>query len=116
VVKEPRSSCAGKRSALEGLNTYFISHLHGDHFYGLIGLISTFNLLGLKNDIHVYSPSQLKDIIQPQLDFLKGAMQFKVIFHPLNFKKPEVIYEDRTNGSDFFSSKPQHQLLRVLVS
>jgi ribonuclease Z len=73
----------------------FISHLHGDHFYGLIGLISTFNLLGLKNDIHVYSPSQLKDVIQPQLDFLKGAMQFKVIFHPLNFKKPEVIYEDR---------------------
>jgi len=73
----------------------FISHLHGDHFYGLIGLISTFNLLGLKNDIHVYSPSQLKDIIQPQIDFLKGTMQFKVIFHPLNFKKPEVIYEDK---------------------
>jgi ribonuclease Z len=73
----------------------FISHLHGDHFYGLIGLISTFNLLGLKNDIHVYSPSQLKDVIQPQLDFLKGAMQFKVIFHPLNFKKPEIIYEDK---------------------
>jgi ribonuclease Z len=73
----------------------FISHLHGDHYYGLIGLISTFNLLGLKNDIHIYSPSQLKDIIQPQLDFLKGDLQFKVIFHPLNFKKPQLIYEDR---------------------
>jgi ribonuclease Z len=73
----------------------FISHLHGDHFYGLIGLISTFNLLGFKKDVHVYSPSQLKDVIQPQLDFLKGAMQFKVIFHPLNFKKNEVIYEDK---------------------
>jgi ribonuclease Z len=73
----------------------FISHLHGDHFYGLIGLISTFNLLGLKNDIHIYSPSELKDIIQPQLNFLKGDMQFKVIFHPLNFKKQELIYEDK---------------------
>ncbi len=73
----------------------FISHLHGDHYYGLIGLISTFNLLGLKNDIHIYSPSQLKDIIQPQLDFLKGDLQFKVIFHPLNFKKAQLIYEDK---------------------
>jgi ribonuclease Z len=73
----------------------FISHLHGDHYYGLIGLISTFNLLGLKNDLHIYSPSQLKEIIQPQLDFLKGDLQFEVIFHPLNFKKPQLIYEDK---------------------
>jgi ribonuclease Z len=73
----------------------FISHLHGDHYYGLIGLISTFNLLGLKNDLHIYSPSQLKEIIQPQLDFLKGDLQFNVIFHPLNFKKPQLIYEDK---------------------
>lgn len=72
----------------------FISHLHGDHFYGLIGMISTFNLLGLKKDIHIYSPSQLKDIIQPQLDFLKAGLQFNVIFHPLNFKKPQRIYTD----------------------
>lgn len=74
----------------------FISHLHGDHFYGLIGLISTFNLLGLKNDIHIYSASELKDLIQPQLDFLRGDMQFKVIFHPLNFKKPQRIYADKS--------------------
>ena len=73
----------------------FISHLHGDHYYGLIGLISTFNLLGLKNDLHIYSPSQLKDIIQPQLDFIKGDLQFNIIFHPLNFKKPQLIFEDK---------------------
>jgi ribonuclease Z len=72
----------------------FISHLHGDHFYGLIGMISSFNLLGLKKDIHIYSPSQLKDIIQPQLDFLKAGLQFNVIFHPLNFKKTQKIYTD----------------------
>ena len=72
----------------------FISHLHGDHFYGLIGMISTLNLLGLKKDIHIYSPSQLKDIIQPQLDFLKAGLQFKIIFHPLNLKKTQQIYSD----------------------
>jgi ribonuclease Z len=77
------------------IKNILISHLHGDHYYGLIGLISTFNLLGLKNDIHIYSPSQLKDIIQPQLDFIKGEMQFKVIFHPLNFKIPQKIYSDK---------------------
>jgi ribonuclease Z len=51
--------------------------------------------MGLKNDIHIYSPSQLKEVIQPQLEFLKGEMQFKVIFHPLNFRKPEMIFEDK---------------------
>ena len=73
----------------------FISHLHGDHYFGLIGLISTFNLLGIKNDLHIYAPSEIKNLIQPQLDFIKGEMLFKVIFHPLNFKKPQQIYADK---------------------
>ncbi len=73
----------------------FISHLHGDHFYGLIGIISSFNLLGIKNDIHIYSHSQLKELIQPLVDLLKKDLQFKLIFHPLNFKKPEKIYIDK---------------------
>lgn len=73
----------------------FISHLHGDHYYGLIGLISTLNLLGLKSDIHIYSPSELKNLLQPQLDFLKGGMSLNLIFHPLNFKKQQRIYADK---------------------
>jgi ribonuclease Z len=73
----------------------FISHLHGDHYYGLIGLISTFNLLGIKNDLHIYSPTQLREILQPQLNLLKAGLQFNIIFHPLNFKKPELIFEDK---------------------
>jgi ribonuclease Z len=86
----------------------FISHLHGDHFYGLIGLLSTFNLMGLKNNIHIYSPSQLKEILQPQLDFLKGDMQFEIIFHPLNFKKQERIYEDKK--VEVFSFPVKHSI------
>lgn len=73
----------------------FISHLHGDHYYGLIGLISTLNLLGIKSDIHIYSPSELKTLLQPQLDFIKGGMNVNLIFHPLNFKKPQQIFADK---------------------
>jgi ribonuclease Z len=73
----------------------FISHLHGDHFFGLIGLISTFNLLGIKTDIHIYSASELKNLLQPQLDFFKGEMSVNLVFHPLNFKKPQNIYTDK---------------------
>lgn len=73
----------------------FISHLHGDHFYGLMGLISTRNLLGITSDLHIYSHSDLKELIQPQLDYLKGEMGFKITFHPLNFKTPQLIFSDK---------------------
>lgn len=73
----------------------FISHLHGDHFYGLMGLISTRNLLGLTSDLHIYSHSDLQALLQPQLNYIKGEMGFKVIFHPLNFKRAELIYSDK---------------------
>lgn len=73
----------------------FISHLHGDHYYGLIGLISTMNLLGLNQDLHIFSHSELKNLIQPQLDFIKGEMKINLIFHPLNFKKPQKIFSDK---------------------
>ncbi len=73
----------------------FISHLHGDHYYGLIGLISTLNLLGLKTDIHIYAPSEIKTLLQPQLDFLKGDLSLNLIFHPLNFKKTQQIFIDK---------------------
>ncbi len=86
----------------------FISHLHGDHFYGLIGLLSTFNLLGLTNDIHIYSPSELKTIIQPLLDHLKADLQFKIVFHPLNFKKQQKIYSDKK--VEIFSFPLKHSI------
>jgi len=73
----------------------FISHLHGDHYYGMIGLVSTLNLLGIKTDIHIYSPSELKTLLQPQLDFIKGGMNINLIFHPLNFKKTQQIFADK---------------------
>ncbi len=70
----------------------FISHLHGDHYFGLPGLISTLKLLGYTNDIHIYAHSELQGLIKPQLDNMKGGLGFNVIFHPLNLKKPQVVY------------------------
>ncbi|MBN1819670.1 MAG: ribonuclease Z [Prolixibacteraceae bacterium] len=76
------------------INRIFISHLHGDHYFGLVGLISTLSLLGNKNDIHIYSHSELKDLIQGQINYMKSEMEFEVIYHPLNFKKPQIVFED----------------------
>ncbi len=73
----------------------FISHLHGDHYYGLIGLISSMNLMGIKTDLHIYAHSELKNLIQPQLDFIRGEMAINLVFHPLNFKKPQLIFENK---------------------
>jgi len=72
----------------------FISHLHGDHFFGLIGLIASLVLLGRKNDLHIYAHSELQRYTKFQLDFLEMNLGFKLFFHPLNFKKPQVIFED----------------------
>lgn len=86
----------------------FISHLHGDHYYGLIGLISTMNLLGIKGDLHIYSPSELKNLIQPQLDFIKGEMTVNLVFHPLNFKKTQLIFSDKR--VEVFSFPVKHSI------
>ena len=78
------------------INHIFISHLHGDHIFGLIGLISTMVLLGRINDLHIYSHSELQKFLLLQLQFLYvEEIPFKIIYHPLNFKKEQKIFEDK---------------------
>ena len=77
------------------INHVFISHLHGDHFFGLIGLISTFGLLGRKNDLNIYGPKGLKEIIKLQLEVSNSYLNFELIFHELNSNDSELIYEDQ---------------------
>ena len=78
------------------LSTIFISHLHGDHFYGLIGLISTFNLHGRTAQLHVYSPPGLEAQLSPMLECMKPGMTYEVIFHEFQTQTPELIFEDRS--------------------
>ncbi len=72
----------------------FISHLHGDHFYGLVGLVSTFRLLGRTADLHVYGPKGIKEIISLQLKLANSWTNYMLFFHELDNKSSEVIFED----------------------
>ena len=71
----------------------FISHLHGDHFYGLIGLISTFRLLGRTADLHVYGPKGIKEIITLQLKLAKSWTDYDLYFHELENSSSEKILD-----------------------
>lgn len=72
----------------------FISHLHGDHFFGLIGLISTFMLLGREKDLHIYGPKGIKEAILLLLKLGNAYTSYNLFFHELISKESEVIYED----------------------
>lgn len=76
------------------INHIFISHLHGDHCYGLIGLVSTFMLLNRENDLHIYGPQGIKEIIRLQLKLSNSWPVFKLFFHELTSTESEVIFED----------------------
>ena len=71
----------------------FISHLHGDHFYGLIGLISTFRLLGRTADLHVYGPKGIKEIITLQLKLAKSWTDYNLFFHELEEEVATLILD-----------------------
>jgi ribonuclease Z len=62
----------------------FISHLHGDHYFGLIGLISSFGLLGHQQELHVFAPSPLKDIIELQLKVADTTLPFQLHIHTIS--------------------------------
>ncbi len=76
------------------INQVFISHLHGDHFLGLIGLISTFSLLGRTTDLHIYGPKGIKEIILLQLRLSNSWTNYDLYFHELESEVSETIFED----------------------
>ncbi len=78
------------------LGHIFISHLHGDHVFGLIGLISSFGMLNRTADLHIHAPNGLEQIMLPQLQFFCDDLPFQVVFHTFDTKKNELIFEDRS--------------------
>ncbi|MCK5168818.1 MAG: ribonuclease Z [Bacteroidales bacterium] len=76
------------------INHIFISHLHGDHIFGLFGLISTFNLLNRDKDLHIYSHPELESILSRHIEYFERTISFKIVYHHLKPKKNEIIYED----------------------
>lgn len=78
------------------LYNVFISHLHGDHCFGLMGLISTLSMLHRTQPLHIYSHGDLEKLLRPWLDYHCAEMTYEVVFHAINPRKHETIYEDRT--------------------
>lgn len=78
------------------LQAVFISHLHGDHCFGLIGMISTFGLLGRTAPFHVYGPKELGGVLDMLMKTFCNDYSFEVRFHPVDTCENKVIYEDRS--------------------
>ncbi|MCC6600694.1 MAG: ribonuclease Z [Crocinitomicaceae bacterium] len=84
------------RLRFQRVNHIFISHLHGDHFFGLPGLISTFSLLGRQSKLHIYGPPALKEIIDVTFQHSETYLEFALEFHPVSDKKKMLLMEDET--------------------
>ena len=78
------------------LSHVFITHLHGDHCFGLIGMISTFGLLGRTARLHVHAPQALGPELERQIQFFTHDLDFEVVFHPVDTTVRQVVYDDRS--------------------
>ena len=77
------------------INHIFISHLHGDHIFGLPGLISSLALYGKKGEIHIHAHSDLQMMMEGMMKFMNEITDLKIKYHPLNFKRNSVLLEDK---------------------
>jgi ribonuclease Z len=81
--------------SLQKITHILISHLHGDHFFGLVGLLSSMHLLGRDKGITVYGPEGLEQIIRLQLELGGAQLGFGITFVALDGKTPQLLFEDK---------------------
>ncbi|MEE9406700.1 MAG: ribonuclease Z [Polaribacter sp.] len=72
----------------------FISHLHGDHYYGLVGLLSTYGILSREKDMHIFGPKGIKKATMQMLKISESHAKFNMVFHELSSNESELIFED----------------------
>jgi ribonuclease Z len=77
------------------INHIFISHLHGDHCFGLPGLVASFRLLGRKTPLNIYGPKGIKKMLETIFEITETYKGFEVIYHELEGKESVKIYEDK---------------------
>ena len=80
--------------SFQRINHVFISHLHGDHYYGLIGLITSMHLLGRKKELHIYAHVELKEIINIQLSASNTILNYPLFFHEIPKDEEVKLYSD----------------------
>lgn len=90
------------------INHIFISHLHGDHVFGLPGLIASFRLLGRETPLHVYGPKGIKEMMETIFRITETHQGFEVVFHELSSKKSEKVFED--NRVEVFTIPLDHRI------
>lgn len=74
----------------------FISHLHGDHCFGLLGMISSFGMTGRTAPLHIYGPADLGAMLKQGLDYFCHGLEFDVVFHAVDTEQSAVIFEDKS--------------------
>ena len=82
------------RAKLNRINNIFISHLHGDHYLGLVGLISTMHLRQRETDLNIYGPAALAEIVTLQLKHAQTVLNYKINFHPLDHQRSLTILDN----------------------
>ena len=90
------------------INHIFISHLHGDHVFGLPGLISSFRLLGRETPLHVYGPKGIKEMMETIFRITETHQGFEVVYRELSSKKSEKVFED--NRVEVFTIPLDHRI------
>ena len=80
---------------MQRIEHVFISHLHGDHYFGLPGLLSSFHLLGREKELHIYCPRGLKEIIHSIFKQSNTYLKYPLHFHLLDFNEKQLLYENK---------------------
>lgn len=78
------------------INGIFITHMHGDHCFGLMGLISTFGLLGRTAPLHIYAPKEMEELFMLQQKLFCSTFEYELVFHPVETTENKIIYEDKS--------------------
>jgi ribonuclease Z len=76
------------------INRIFISHIHGDHLFGLFGLLSSFQLLGRKNELHIHGPGEIREVVNFYEKYFGTEQSYRIKVHPLGYTRKMLIFED----------------------
>lgn len=117
------------KTRMSKLHSVFISHLHGDHIFGLPGLLSTLSMLGRTADLHIYAHKEINILIKPFLIYMGKHMSFKIELFPLNPDREELLFENKsikissfplrhriaTNGFLFEEKESPRHIIREMI-
>jgi ribonuclease Z len=90
------------------INRVFISHIHGDHVFGLFGLLSSFQLLGRKNELHIYGPGEIMEVVKFYEKYFGTEQSYRITVHPLGYTRNMLVFEDER--MEVFSFPLKHRV------